>query len=496
MKRCSLIGLLLLLAVGCDRPDMIVGSKAFAESNILAEAVTQIAMHDGIDVEHRRGGPTPVMWKALLAGEIDLYPEYTGTIIKEILDDEQISSDDQLRAVLAERGVVMSPPLGFTNPYAIGMKEARAEELGIRKLSDLQQHPDLKLVFSTEFLRRSDGWPGLRQRYRLPQQRVGVMEHGLAYKSVDGSEADATDVYLTDASIVRYGFRVLEDDLHYFPPYEGVLLYRSDLPERVPGAQKIVDQLAGTISTEEMLHLNSLVQIDRQRPAVAAEVLLEEEYELPPLEHNSFAGRMLRLAGQHLFLSLTALIAGIVVAVPLGVIAAKRKRLEHIILSTAEVLQTIPGLAMLVLLMPAVREIGLRGTGPAPVIIALFLYSLLPIIRNTFTGMRDIPNTLRESAAVLGLTPWAILWQVELPMASRMILAGIKTTAVMTVGFATLGGLIGAGGFGQPISEGLGLDDVWLMMEGAVPAAILAIAVKFLFEIAERFVVPKGLRVG
>lgn len=495
MKRCCWLVVVIVCALGCERPSMVVGSKAFAESSILAEAVTQYALHEQISVEHRRGGPTPVMWKALLAGEIDLYPEYTGTITKEILDDVKIEDSAELRAALAERGVVMSPPLGFTNPYAIGMRAAKAEELGIRTLSDLQQHPTLKFAFSTEFLRRSDGWPGLQQCYRLPQQKVAVMEHGLAYKSVSGGEADATDVYLTDASIQRYDLRVLEDDLHYFPPYEGVLLYRSDLTERVPGVQKIVDQLAGAISTSEMQALNALVQIDRQRPSAAAAELLANEFELPPLvQSESFIGRLLRLSGEHLFLALTALIAGILVAVPLGVLAAKRKRLEHLILSTAEVLQTIPGLAMLVLLMPMVREIGLRGTGPAPVIIALFLYSLLPIIRNTFTGMRDIPHTLRESAEVLGLTPWAILWQVELPMASRMILAGIKTTAVMTVGFATLGGLIGAGGFGQPISEGLGLDDVWLMMEGAIPAAVLAIGVKFLFEIAERYVVPKGLR--
>lgn len=204
---------------------------------------------------------------------------------------------------------------------------------------------------------------------------------------------------------------------------------------------------------------------------------------------------MLALAGQHLFLVLTALTTGILIAVPLGVLAAKRKRLEHVILSTAEILQTIPGLALLVLLIPVVRNVGLRGTGPAPVIIALFLYSLLPIIRNTFTGLRDIPHSLRESAAVLGLSPWATLWQIELPMASRMILAGIKTTAVMTVGFATLGGLIGAGGFGQPISAGLAKNNLGLMMEGAIPAAALALLVKLAFEIAERFVVPKGLRV-
>ena len=129
-----------------------------------------------------------------------------------------------------------------------------------------------------------------------------------------------------------------------------------------------------------------------------------------------------------------------------------------------------------------------------PQLSALFLYSLLPIVRNTYTGLRDIPPPVRESAEALGLPPGARLRLVELPMASREILAGIKTSAVINVGTATLGALIGAGGYGQPILTGIRLDDVGLILQGAIPAALLALLVQGVFDLAELVVVPKGLR--
>jgi osmoprotectant transport system permease protein len=138
--------------------------------------------------------------------------------------------------------------------------------------------------------------------------------------------------------------------------------------------------------------------------------------------------------------------------------------------------------------------IPLLGIGFKPSIAALFLYSLLPIVRNTYAGLQNIPPHIRESAEALGLPPQSRLWLVELPIASRTILAGIKTAAVMNVGFATLGALIGAGGYGQPILTGIRLDDIGLILQGAIPAAGLALLVQGLFEVAERVVVSKGLR--
>ena len=152
------------------------------------------------------------------------------------------------------------------------------------------------------------------------------------------------------------------------------------------------------------------------------------------------------------------------------------------------VIQTIPSLALIVFMIP------LLGIGNVPAIVALFLYSLLPIVRNTHTGLKDIPTPVRESAEALGLPRGARLRLVELPMAARSILSGIKTSAVINVGTATLGALIGAGGYGQPILTGIRLNNLELILEGAVPAALLALGVQGAFDLLELILVPKGLR--
>lgn len=470
-----------------------VGSKLFTESVILGELAVLTGEDAGFDMRHRQGiGGTQIVWNGLLRGEIDIYPDYTGTIAKEILKSDTLSDLTAMRQALAQQGVGMTEPLGFVNPYALGMKKKRAEELGIRKLSDLRDHPDLKFGFSNEFMQRSDGWPSLKQRYSLPHktgEQVRGLEHALAYRALEQGNLDVTDTYLTDPKIRQYDLRLLEDDLGHFPNYETVYLYRLDLQQRAPAFLEAIGQLEGRISNDDMLAMNSRVEIDRISDKQAAGEFLQFDVEAATLAH-----RLWQTTLAHLFLVVTSLSAAILVAVPLGVLAAKRPVSEHPILITAEVIQTIPGLALLVLLMPPIDALGMNSIGPAPAIVALFLYSLLPIIRNTHAGITGIPANIRESAAAIGLSPWAQLWQVELPMAARLIYAGIKTTAVINVGYATLGGLIGAGGYGQPIMKGLRLGDQFVMMEGAIPAALMALAVKSLFELSERFVVPKGLR--
>jgi osmoprotectant transport system permease protein len=486
--------LLALAPAGCGRPaDVRVGSKAFPESEILGELARDLAASTGRSAEHRGHlGDTSKVWTALLLGEIDAYCEYTGTLSHDILTDEHVRTDDEIRRALAAKDVRMSRSLGFSDNYALGMREDRAAELGIRTISDLKKHPELKLGLSHQFLDRADGWRGVRRFYDLPFATPNASEHSLAYQALAQGNVDVVDVYTTDAQVRQYHIRLLEDDRHFFPAYDTVLLYRADLERRAPEAVRAMLRLEGAISADEMLDMNARVvagdpKVSEKR--AAADFLARKLNVHVEVEDETVAQRIWLRTRQHLLLVAVSLALAIAVAVPLGVMAARRPYLGQALLALVGVVQTLPALALLGLL---VLLVGYIGTTPA--IIALFLYSLLPIVRNTYTGLHDVPLQIRESAEALGLSPWARLRLVELPMASRAILAGIKTAAVINVGYATLGGLIGAGGYGQPIITGLDRNDPRLIMEGAIPAVVMALAVQALFEVIERVVVPKGLR--
>ncbi len=454
---------------------MKVGSKAFTESVILGEMATQLAVEVGLKATHvRELGGTRLLWDSLTSGAVDVYPEYTGTIRQELFAGESLPTLEAIRRQLAESNVLMSQPLGFNNTYAIGMKQDVAQRLGIKTISDLKRHPDLRFGFSNEFLDRGDGWPSLKSAYGLQPASVTGMVHSFAYRALDNGSIDATDIYSTDANINQYGLYVLEDDLGHFPNYEAVFLYRQDLEDRAAEWLDALRQLAGAIDDQQMIRMNEAVEINRRSESKTSAEFLNETFGLSiQAQETTLWTRLRKTTAEHLVLVLVSLSAAILVSVPLGIIAAKRPIVGQLIVGTAEIIQTIPGLALLVFMGVGFLWLGLPSIGPFPVICALFLYSLLPIIRNTQTGIASIPTSLTESAEALGLSPWQRLWYTELPMASRLILAGIKTTAVINVGYAALGGLIGAGGYGQPIMTGLRLNDEWLMLEGALPAALL-----------------------
>ena len=478
-------------ACGRPAPDVRVGSKKFTESVVLGEIVTQALQSDGLRAEHRAQlGGTQVLWHALLAGEIDLYTEYTGTIREDILRGAAPGTDDEsLRQALAAQGVGMSGALGFDDNYALGMKESDAVRLSVARISDLHGLPRLRLAFSEEFLNRRDGWPSLRERYGLQHAGVRSLDHDLAYRALAAGDVDVVDLYTTDAEIPYYHLRVLEDDLEHFPRYRAVILYRLDLAARSAAAVASLARLEGRIAATDMQRLNARAKLDRvPEPIVAAEFLATSLGSAAVQRHEGRLRRIGRYVAEHLALVAVSLGAAILAGVPLGIAAARRRTLGSAILAVAGVVQTIPSLALLVLLIP------LLGIGTLPAVAALFLYSVLPIVRNTVTGLNGIPVSLIESAEVLGLSPWARLVKVELPLASPSILAGIQTSAVINVGTATLGALIGAGGLGQPILTGIRLDDMSLILEGAVPAALLALLAQAVFAVAGRLVVPRGLR--
>jgi osmoprotectant transport system permease protein len=483
-------GVLALSLAVAAAPSVRVGSKAFTESILLGEMAAQLAGDTGASAVHRAAlGGTRVLWEALRAGDVDLYPEYTGTLAREILAGEPVDGEAGLRAALAKRGVGMTASLGFEDSYALGMRRAEAARLGIARISDLDRHPELQLGFTNEFMDRADGWPALAARYRLVRPAARGLDHDLAYRAVEAGQIDVTDVYTTDPEIRRLDLVLLEDDRHAFPEYAAVLVYRQDLARSAPEALAAIRRLEGKIPVDAMRGLNARAQIDGvPAAAIAADYLRATLGVAPKVTVESRPARILRRTGEHLTLVAVALAAAIAVSVPLGIWAARRPGLGRAVLGAVGVVQTIPSLALLVFMIP------LLGIGARPAIAALFLYGLLPIVRNTHAGLTGISPELRESAEALGLSPWARLRLVELPLAGPSILAGVKTSAVLTVGTATLGALIGAGGYGQPILAGIRLASVPLILEGAIPAAVLALAVQGAFDVAERVLVPRGLR--
>ncbi|HEY4730725.1 MAG TPA: glycine betaine ABC transporter substrate-binding protein [Myxococcales bacterium] len=459
-----------------------VGSKQFTESVILAEIAVQTLRAAGVDAEHRRElGGTRVLWEALRVRQIDVYPEYTGTISEELLRGEA-----DLAAALERNGMRMAGPLGFEDTYAIGMRRADAARLGVRSLSQLAKHAELEIGLTNEFLRRRDGWPRLRQVYGFSDARVRGMDHQLAYRALRSGKIAATDLYSTDPEIQAADLVVLEDDRRAFPRYDAVLLYRAVLPE---AAVRALASLDGAIPAQEMIAMNTRALLDHVPEAQIASDFLRTRFGVAS-EAKSLgaAQRIWRRTLEHLFLVAISLAAAIALAVPLGILAWRRPRLGQTILTLAGVIQTIPSLALLVFMIP------LLGIGAGPAIVALFLYSLLPILRGTHSGLTGIAPELVESAQALGLPPGAALRRIELPLAAPSLLSGIKTAAVIDVGTATLGALIGAGGYGQSILTGIRLADTGLILEGAIPAGVLALLVQGLFDLLERMLVPNGLR--
>lgn len=486
-----LAALLLLPALVLAQPVVNIGSKRFTESYILAEIMAGTVEAAGeARVRHHPGlGNTAILFSALKSGAIHAYPEYTGTIALELLGLQRVPGLTELNRMLAAHGLAAGVAFGFGNTYALAMPVESAKALAISRLSDLKRHPGLRLALSQEFLNRRDGWPALRDAYGYSFASVRGLDHGLAYEALAGGQADVIDAYATDAKIARFRLRVLEDDLRFFPAYDAVILYRSGFRKEFPRSWQALEQLAGRISAEQMTAMNAAVELSGASfAAVAGKFLGSADVS----ERQAVRGERAfwaalagadfwRLTLEHLVLVASSLALGVAVGVPLGIWADRAPRARYWIMAGAGVLQTLPALALLAFLIAALNRIG-----TLPAIIALFLYSLLPIVRNTESGLAGVPASLRQSATALGLTGWPRLRLIELPLAARSILAGIKTAAVINVGTATIAAFIGAGGYGERIVAGLAVNDHALLLAGAVPAALMALAVQWAFDLLER----------
>ena len=500
---------LFLSTQGFSSDRVVVGSKIFTESYILGETAAQIlegasseretkntagattghtAEHGAIRVERRLGlGSTGLLFEALKNGAIDVYPDYTGTLTETLLKDPKLRSIGKIRAALEKLGITISDPLGFNNTYALAVKEKFAEAHHLRSIGDLRGlEKNIRAAFSYEFMEREDGYNGMVDRYQLSfaPENVRRMEHSLVYKAMDEDAVDLIEVYSTDANIKRFGLRVLRDDLDYFPNYQAVWVARTAFVDKHPDEWKSLLHLEGGITDEKMLSMNALADIEKQSFGKIASNFLGSR-----VDHSqSVWDQIFQRTEEHLWLVGIALLFSVFIGVPLGLVASRSKVVGQGILLLSALGQTIPALALLCFLIP------LFGVGMKPAVVALCLYSLLPVVLNTFTGIRGVDQRHIENAKAFGLNRSQLLFKITLPLASPMILTGVKTAAIVSIGTATLAALIGAGGYGALIVSGLSLNNVQMILMGAIPAALMALLAHFIFELFGKLLVPKGLR--
>jgi osmoprotectant transport system permease protein len=491
VRLASLVVIVVLAAPGAEGADVVrVGSKSFTESYVLAEIAAQVIETAAeTRVERRLGlGGTGITYRAVAHGSVDLYPEYTGTIARAILKDPAADSVETIRERLRPQGLTISGPLGFENTYALAVRDEAARRLGLERISDLARHRGLTAAFTSGFLERDDGWPGLRRHYGLDLAGVRAIEHALAYQALASRTVDVIDVFSTDGRLTRPGTVVLRDDRGFFPAYAAVLLARLDFVERQPRAWAALQgRLEGRLSGPVMTQLNARADLDGATVRQVAAGFLGREISADD-ERARLRRELGTLTLEHLWLVVAAVAAAVVVGLPLGILAARHARLGQVELMAVGVLQTIPALALLCFMIP------LLGIGKLPALIALFLYALLPIVRSTYTGLTTLDRQLLEIADVLGLVGWRRLARIDLPLASVAILAGVETAAIWTVGTATLAAFIGGGGYGTLIVRGLALDDVSTILAGAIPAAVMALFFHAVFAAVARVLIPRGLR--
>ncbi|MGO9933688.1 MAG: glycine betaine ABC transporter substrate-binding protein [Steroidobacteraceae bacterium] len=468
---------------------IVVGSKVFTEGYVLGEIAAQrIESVSSVPVERKLGmGSTGILFEALSTGAIDLYADYTGTLSEAILKRPELKSVAEIQAALAATNLVISAPLGFDDTYALAVKESFAEQHDLHTISDLAKvQQDIRAGFSYEFMDRKDGFPRMAAAYHLnfAPQKVNRMEHSLSFQAIDDGAVDLIDTYSTDAKIKKSKLRVLEDDRGFFPVYQAVWVARKAFIDAHPREWQALTQLEGQISASAMIDMNSQADLQKLSYArIAAQFLGSEAPRSQSLQSN-----ILRRTREHLWLVGMALLFSVLVGIPLGVAAARFHAAGQAILIASALIQTVPSLALLCFLIP------LLGVGTKPALAALCMYSLLPVVLNTFTGVRTVSPQHLENARAFGLNPRQVFFRIVLPLASPTVLAGIKTATIVSIGTATLAALVGAGGYGAPIISGLSLNDVPTILTGAVPAAFMALIAYGLFEVLDFLLIPAGLR--
>jgi osmoprotectant transport system permease protein len=498
--RALLVALLVLaqvLGAQTARPPVIVASKPFGESYLLAEIVAQWLEANAIAVARRPGiGGTSIAFGALQRDAIDVYPEYTGSGLDVILGDTLVDSlraspaavyAHVVRQSRARFGVQWLPPLGFENSYAIAVTRTTAARYALRTIGDLTRVPRLRAGFTADFIGLPDGLPALTRMYALRPVETRPLAPAIKYQALADGRVDVIDGYTTDGLLARYPLIVLADDRHVFPPYEAALILGPRAARTRPDVVAVLTQLSGRIDTPTMQRWNGRIEVDGEPVGRVATAALRElglvapGASTAPVATTTSSGflpflwerrsTLLSQLWRHCWLVTIALLAAVAVALPLGLLLERAQRIAAPLLGALAVVQTIPSIALLAFMLP------LFGIGIVPALIALWLYALYPIARATYTGVRGSDRAALDAAQALGATPMQQLRWIRLPLAMPVIMSGIRTAAVITVGAATLAAFIGASGLGEPIVSGLALADSRMVLSGALPAALLAVVV-------------------
>jgi osmoprotectant transport system permease protein len=444
---------------------LVIGSKKFTEANILAhfikQEISKIAPKQDVKVLENLGG-TGIVQTALMTGSIDLYVDYTGTLEASYKTDTK-----NLEGELEKRGLLIGARLGFNNTYALVTKQSNP----LVKISQLK-NKQARIGMSHEFYERLDGYRPLAKRYQLALQTT-TLEHALIYPSLSSDSLDYAIAYATDAKIKKHNLKTLTDDYAFFPTYQAILVVSKKMTKDFPSLYpKLVNMMEGRLNEDKMIETNYLVDIDRQNYAQAASTLSGKKLSFQESDHLSIMPYFI----QHLLYLIVTACFCIMIGIPLGVLATRSTFWERTLLSLVSILQTIPSLALLVFLIP------IFGLGQTTAVIALVLYGLLPIVKNTHTGIKNISHELIEYAELIGMKPLKRILTIELPLAKYAILAGVKLTCIYTVGITVIAAFIGAGGLGTLIVSGLSLNDHELILKGAIPSALLALMIEIIFQ--------------
>lgn len=492
-----------------NNKQLIIGSKIFTENILLAEMLSLLLeeKYNFKIVRKFNMGGTKLVFDSLKNEHIDIYPEYTGTGYTMLLKRSGETNPKKTYRIvksefLKKFQMVWSLPLGFENTYTLAVREKDLRFQKIHSISQLKGHISLfRLGVGHEFVERKDGFDNFSKKYRLHflKNQIVTMNPALMYSALHNKKVDMIMAYSTDGRIKAFKLKTLKDDKSFFPSYEAAYLTRQNILEAWPEVQVAFLDLENNINEKEIISLNNQVdQLDYGLSQTARNFLIKKNLLSGKVQKLQKADLMdyyiskkkyfFKILMEHLVLIFASLLLALCFSVPIGIWAIRNSKVEKVVFFLVNILQTIPSIALLGILIPFL------GIGFTPAVSALFFYSLLPLIRNTFEGIKNVDRSYIEASAGMGLNAWQILIFVQIPLALPVILAGVRIATVIVVGTATLAAFIGAGGLGDPIFRGIATLDSRLIFLGAVPACLLAVILDASIAFIEKIVISKGLK--